>query len=86
MLTAKYTSRQTTLFILHDQPIRLFPAPATTCALCLGLIHEPSKSPAEIQRKNGLARTRTDLAGEVNRLHQRWEAKQGGGAAHSLLL
>ena len=59
LLMAKCPTRQTALFILHDQPIRLFPAPATTCAMCLGLIHEPSTSPAEILGKNGLARRGT---------------------------
>lgn len=64
MLTAKYSSRQTALFILHYQPVRFFPIPTTMWAVCLGLIHEPSKSPAEIRRKNGLPRTDT--------LHQRF--------------
>src|ERR1035441_4452748 len=31
MLTAKYSSRQTAAFKLHNQLIRFFPAPATTC-------------------------------------------------------
>jgi hypothetical protein len=59
MLTAKYSPRKTALFKLHDQPIRLFPAPATTRAMCLLLTHEPSTSPAELQGKNGLARRGT---------------------------
>src|ERR1035441_2752993 len=59
MLTAKYSPRQTALFILHDQPIRFFLASATTCAMCLRLIHEPSTSPSEIRGKNGLPRTGT---------------------------
>ena len=59
MLLTKCSPRQTALFILHDQPVRFFPAPATTCAMCLCLIHEPSTSPAEIREKNGLARAHT---------------------------
>jgi hypothetical protein len=59
MLTAEYSPRQTALFILHDQPIRLFPAPATTCAMYLRFIHEASTSPAEPRGKNGLARRDT---------------------------
>src|ERR1039458_3770185 len=59
MLTAKYPSRQTALFILQDQPIRFFPAPATTCARCLRFHHEPSTSSSEIRGKNGLARRGT---------------------------
>src|ERR1035438_1668514 len=59
MLTAKYSSRQAALFILQDQPIRFFPAPATMCAMCLRLTHEPSTSPSEIIGKNVLGRTGT---------------------------
>src|SRR5664280_232796 len=59
MLTAKYSPRQTALFILQNQPIRLFSAPATTYAMCLRFIHEPSTSPSGIREKNGLARTHT---------------------------
>src|ERR1039458_6951405 len=59
MLTEKYSSRQTAAFKLHNQLIRFFPAPATTCARYLCLIHEPSTSPSEILEKYGLTRADT---------------------------
>jgi hypothetical protein len=69
MLTAKYSPRQTALFILHDQPIRFFLASATTCAMCLRLIHEPSTSPSEIRGKNGLPRTGTIIGTHEHESH-----------------
>ena len=59
MLTAKYSSRQTAAFKLHNQLIRFFPAPATTCAMCLRFHHEPSTSSSEILEKYGLTRADT---------------------------
>jgi hypothetical protein len=52
-------ARQTALFILHYQPIRLFTAPPATYVMSFRLIHEPSTSPSETRQKYGLARTST---------------------------
>src|ERR1039457_1255887 len=60
MLTAKYTPRQSALFILRYQPRSLFPAPPpTSYCLLLRFSHEPTTSQSNARQKNGLARTRT---------------------------